>query len=298
MTILTSQELLQQQLSAPKRRKPKGVKPSAKVQREYNAALRQLVIEVSKDINTHIMPVVRSMVPDYVGDSVPTADSWVDVLVATIRNVTARWSSPAFQAVARRIAERFVTESATINSTRNRADLGIDVFVDNQELLDYVSASIYDNTRLITSIPEQYLTNVESIIMTNVRAGMRPSAMEKLLVDQFGVTERRAKMIARDQTAKLNGDLNRIRQQSAGFPYFEWDDSDDERVRKRHDEIARKVTAYGPGIYRWDNPPLSDRGTPIIPGSDFSCRCIARGVTQAEVDRNVAQGRTRPGVLR
>lgn len=296
--MITSQELLQQQLSAPKRRKPKGVKPSVKVQREYNAALRQLVIEVSKDINTHIMPVVRSMAPEYVGDSVRTVDSWVDVLVATIRNVTARWSSPAFQSVARRIAERFVTESATINSTRNRADLGIDVFVDNQELLDYVSASIYDNTRLITSIPEQYLTNVESIIMTNVRAGMRPSAMEKLLVDQFGVTERRAKMIARDQTAKLNGDLNRIRQQSAGFPYFEWDDSDDERVRKRHDEIARKVTAYGPGVYRWDNPPLSDRGTPIIPGSDFSCRCIARGVTQAEVDRNVAQGRTRPGVLR
>lgn len=298
MTSLTSQELLQQQLSAPKRRKPKGVRPAVRVGLEYHMALREMVIRVRNDVDKHIMPVVRSMAPEYVGDSVPTVDSWVDVLVGTIRSVTARWSSPAFQSVARRIAEQFVTEAATVNAARNRKDLGIDIFVDNQELLDYVQASIYDNTRLITSIPEQYLTNVESIIMTNVRAGMRPSAITQLLVDQFGVTERRAKMIARDQTAKLNGDLNRIRQTAAGFPYFEWDDSDDERVRKRHDEIARKVTAYGPGVYRWDNPPLSDRGTPIIPGSDFSCRCIARGVTQAEVDRNVAQGRTRPGVLR
>lgn len=298
MTPLTSQELLQQQLSAPKRRKPKGVRPAARVGLEYHMALREMVISVRNDVDKHIMPVVRSMAPEYVGDSVPTVDSWVDVLVGTIRSVTARWSSPAFQSVARRIAERFVTEAATVNAARNRKDLGIDIFVDNQELLDYVQASIYDNTRLIESIPVQYLKNVESIIMTNIRAGMRPSAITQLLADQFGVTERRAKMIARDQTAKLNGDLNRIRQTAAGFPYFEWDDSDDERVRKRHDEIARKVTAYGPGVYRWDNPPLSDRGTPIIPGSDFSCRCIARGVSQAEVDRNVAQGRTRPGVLR
>ena len=42
-------------------------------------------------------------------------------------------------------------------------------------------------------------------------------------------------------------------------------------MRDRHQEIAEKVTAYGPGIYRWDNPPLSDKGEPIIPGGDYSC---------------------------
>lgn len=73
-------------------------------------------------------------------------------------------------------------------------------------------------------------------------------------------------MIARDQTAKVNGDLASRRQRAVGINYFQWIDSDDERVRSRHESIANRLTAYGKGIYRWDNPPLSDRGVPIIPG--------------------------------
>lgn len=100
------------------------------------------------------------------------------------------------------------------------------------------------------------------------------------------------------QKPKGTGHLNAKRQQSSGFEYFQWIDSDDERVRDRHEDIANRVTAYGKGIYRWDNPPLSDRGTPIIPGQDFQCRCIARPVLTSEVEANQAAGRVRPGVRR
>jgi len=158
--------------------------------------------------------------------------------------------------------------------------------------------SIADNSRLITSIPEQYLTQVESIVMNNVRAGGRPAAISKQLADQFGITSARAKLIARDQTAKVNGDLSARRQTQSGFEYFEWVDSGDVRVRKRHETISDKMTAYGRGVYRWDNPPLSDRGTPIIPGQDFQCRCTARPVTRREVDANQEAGRARKGVKR
>lgn len=165
-------------------------------------------------------------------------------------------------------------------------------------MTDYIQASIVDNTRLITSIPEQYLTQVESIVFNNVRAGGRPSAIAKQLQQQLGVTERRAKMIARDQTSKVNADLSEKRQREAGFPYFEWVDSDDERVRDRHEYLADHVTQYGKGIYRWDDLPLSDKGEPISPGKDYQCRCIARPVSQEEVDENIKAGRTRPGVKR
>ena len=57
---------------------------------------------------------------------------------------------------------------------------GIDIFGDDTSLQDYIDASIFDNTRLITSIPEQYLTQVESIVMTNVRAAITPSALGEL----------------------------------------------------------------------------------------------------------------------
>ena len=105
-------------------------------------------------------------------------------------------------------------------------------------------------------------------------------------------------MIARDQTSKINGELAEKQQKGAGFEYFQWIDSDDSRVRHRHSEIANKVTAYGKGIYRWDDLPLSDKGVPIKPGSDYQCRCIARPVSAREVKANQDAGRTAPGVLR
>jgi SPP1 gp7 family putative phage head morphogenesis protein len=147
----------------------------------------------------------------------------------------------------------------------------IDIFAGNETISEYVKASAGDNVRLIKSIAEQYLTQVESIVTTNMRAGNRPSAIEKLLTNQFGVTKRRAKMIARDQSAKINADLAEKRMRSAGIEHFQWVTSKDQRVRDRHDSIANKVTKYGKGIYRWDDLPLSDKGVPIAAGTDFQC---------------------------
>ena len=290
---MTSAELLQQQLATSKRRKPKGVKQDIQAGATYQTELRRIVREVRKDIDTYIMSAVSSVQYAYTADA-----SYIDVIAEALKLVRERWASPQFTALATRIARKFVTTANNTNAERTKRDLGIDVFVDNSELRDYVQASIYDNVRLIESIPSQYLTQVDSIVMSNVRAGNRPSAIAKQLQVQFGVTERRAKLIARDQVAKVNGDLNAKRQTAAGFPYFEWVDSNDERVRDRHSDIAERVTAYGKGIYRWDNPPLSDRGTPIIPGQDFQCRCIGRPVSQEEVDANIKAGRVRKGVLR
>lgn len=295
---MDSKELLQLQLSA-KRSKPKGVKPDIQNGITYYAELRRMVQAISKDINLHIMPVVRHLAPEYARDSAINAnDSWVDILTAAMNYVKNKWSGPQFKLFADATASKFVMTANRSNRARTERDLGINIYADNQTLNDYLQASVVDNVRLITSIPDQYLTQVESIVFTNARAGGRPAAIAKALQQQLGVTERRAKLIARDQTAKINGDLNSMRQKAAGFPYFEWKDSDDERVRDRHRYLADHVTAYGKGIYRWDNPPLSDKGIPIIPGSDYQCRCVAIGVTQEEVDANVKAGKTALGVYR
>lgn len=290
---MTSEELLQQQLQqATKRRKPKGVRMDRAAGNAYNVELQRLVREIKRDIDSRILPAIRSVEHQYI------ADGWPDVIAGIMDVVRGRWESSQFNAIADRIARSFVMAANRTNQARNERDIGINAIVGNQQLQDALDAATYENVQLIKSIPQQYLDRVGSIVNTNMRAGNRPSAIAKLLQDQFGVTERRAKFIARDQTAKINADLNQARQTAAGFEYFEWDDSDDERVRKRHDEIANKVTAYGRGVYRWDNPPLSDSGVPIIPGSDYACRCVAIPRTQAEVDENVRAGRTRRGVLR
>ena len=292
---ITSNEILEQQvqqITSQKRKSPQGVAASARTGVKYNAELQKLVRSIRSDINNELVPLLRDLEPEY------TADSWVGSITNMLQYLIAKWSSPTFAAIATQTATQFVNTADQINQQRTKRQFGIDIYSTEPALNELIEASIYDNTQLIKSIPEQYLKQVESIVMTNTRAGNRSSAMIKSLQQQFGVTQRRAKMIARDQTAKLNGDLNAKRQQVAGFLYFQWRTSDDERVRDRHEDIAEKTTEYGPGVYKWDNPPLSDKGIPIIPGGDYQCRCTARPISQRQVDEFKRNGQTRPGVKR
>lgn len=82
-----------------------------------------------------------------------------------------------------------------------------------------------------------------------------------------GRFQSRVTLIARDQTGKLNSQLNQFRQQEAGIEYYIWSDSDDRRVRPSH-------RAKDNLKFRWDRPP-ADTGHP---GNDVQCRCVARAV--------------------
>lgn len=262
---------------------------------QYNAKLQRMVRAIKRDIDAQLVPLVRSLAPEYVTDSAtPTTDGWGDIIAQAIRSLLTKWTDQRAQAAARSIAGDFVQAV----DGRAKRTLGIDVYTGNQQLNDYLQAATLQNAQLIESIPTQYLAQVSNIVMGNMRAGLRPSAIVDTLQQQFGVTQRRAKMIARDQTAKVNGEISSKRQQAAGYSYFRWVTSKDERVRDRHQEIAEKVTRYGKGVYRWDNPPLSDKGGPIIPGSDYQCRCVAQPVSDEEVAKYLREGKTVKGVYR
>lgn len=248
----------------------------------YNAALQRIARAVRKDIDEVIVPLVKQYAPEYVQDSTPTLDGWADTIARALQFLIGKWLSPPARQAAESIASEFVKSQMRVNS-RGRRSFGIDVFSNSQQAVDYLEAATFQNAMLITSIPAQYLEQVQNIVMTNMRAGMRPSFIEKALSEQFGVTSRRAKMIARDQSSKVQGELNKRKQQAVGFQYFKWVDSHDQRVRHRHREIADKVTDYGKGVYRWDDLPMSDKGEPIQPGSDYQCRCVAVAVPDFKV---------------
>lgn len=266
---------------------------------QYNAKLQRLARQIKKDIDATLIPSIRSLAPEYVQDAArPTVDAWSDVILALITELKRRWSSEWVTRGADRIASEFVQSSLKKSERDMKKSAGIDVFSGSPMMRDYLKASAQQNVQLIQSIPAKYLEEVETLVIANMRSGMRPGFIVTALQEQFGVTQRRAKMIARDQTGKIQGELAEKQQRNAGFDYFQWLDSDDRRVRTRHREIADKVTAYGPGVYRWDNLPLSDKGLPIKPGSDYQCRCTSRPVSAREVEENRRHGKTSPGVYR
>jgi SPP1 gp7 family putative phage head morphogenesis protein len=295
---MNSADLLQQQLNTPGKRKARGVRPDMTNGINYNVELQRIVKSVSRDVNAVVMPVVRNLAPEYQRDAAITLDSWVDVLTAALRTVKHRYESPQFLAVVADIARRFVTTANNSNRRRTERDLGINIYSDSQTLQDYLAVSTADNVALIKSIPSQYLTQVESIVMANVRAGGRPSNIAKALQQQLGVTERRAKMIARDQVNKINSNLASMRIKDVGYKYFKWETSNDERVRDRHEDVSERVTAYGKGVYRFDNPPIVDQNLPQLPGEPIQCRCVMIPISQEEVKENQRKGLTNPSVKR
>lgn len=283
--MLSSKELAQQQLEEATRyqggKRAKPVKPAAKMGLVYNAELQKMLKAIRKDIRMQLIPAIELERGNYI------ADAWIDTIAAVIERLRRKWQGEAFSQWAKTTASSLVTRTSQINRERFIKSLpkGIEINVfDDEDILEYMSASAYENARLIKSIPEKYLNQVEAITVNNMRAGIRPSAIVSQLVNQFGVESKRARMIARDQTAKINGDIVKKRQQKAGFVYFKWQASRDERTRTRHTEISQADAGYGPGIYRWDDLPKSSDGRPIHPGSDYQCRCVAIPLFKFEVE--------------
>ncbi|MFG0827891.1 phage minor head protein [Pseudomonas sp. CJQ_7] len=262
---------------------------------QYNAKLQRLVKQVKADISKEIMPLVRQLVPEYTQDAVATTDAWSDLITNAMSFLFAKWSSERVSAGAQRIASEFVQASVKKSERDMKKSVGIDVFSGSKTMQDYLHASAQQNAQLIKSIPAKYLEEVQTLVMANMRSGMRPSFIEKALQEQFGVTQRRAKMIARDQTSKIQGELNRKQQQGAGFTHFRWLTSHDSRVRHDHDVFEHRVTKYGKGVYLWSDLPL-EKGVPVSPGSPINCRCTAIPVSEREVKANQDKGLTNPSV--
>lgn len=163
-----------------------------------------------------------------------------------------------------------------------RAQVGVDVVFSQAGIADHLSLFVEQNVSLIKTLSSDYLTGLESTVTRGVRQGMRVEQLAKQVEDEYGSTQTQARLIARDQTLKLHGELNQLRQQSAGVDKYIWQTSDDERVRKRHEELEGQE-------FSWDEPPIVDpkSGRRAHPGYDYQCRCIALPVLP-EVDDDTA----------
>lgn len=161
-----------------------------------------------------------------------------------------------------------------------KSTLGIDIREDYylgdlfvQKLDEWVRA----NVDLIVTIPEDTLDKMKDIVYDGFANGRTTTQMVRDIQKAYGVSRRRARLIARDQTAKLNGQIQRAQQMDAGITEYVWMTTGDERVRSGHKKLNGKK-------FSWNNPPVVDErtGRRCHPGEDYQCRCIARPVFKLE----------------
>lgn len=138
---------------------------------------------------------------------------------------------------------------------------------------------IKQNIELITSIPNQYLTKIADKVSVAVKNGYSSTSLAKEISSIFRLTDRKAKVIARDQIAKLRSDINRYYELTNGIEIYEWSTSSDDAVRASHKVLSGKLCSWtNSSIYKdsiaskWKQR-SSIRATNAHVGQDIMCRC-------------------------
>ncbi len=122
------------------------------------------------------------------------------------------------------------------------------------------------NIALIKTIPEKLHDKLEKRLKDYFE-NSEGKNLQKIIEHEFSVTKSRAKLIARDQTAKVNASLNSHRARANGSIEYIWKTSRDERVRSRHRELESKKFKWSKGSACCGHP-----------SDDVNCRCTARAV--------------------
>ncbi len=120
---------------------------------------------------------------------------------------------------------------------------------------------VTDTSSLIKSVQREQLEKINFTLKRGIREGRLLEQLSKEVQHATGLSERRARLIARNGVLSYSGDLTRYHQKNAGIKQYRWQTSRDERVRKSH-------RARNNIVYDWDGPGP-------YPRSEVCCRCDA-----------------------
>lgn len=176
------------------------------------------------------------------------------------------------EAEMRRIAEEMADGTSKWNREQFykvvRSVVGVDPFLRETWLQGALDVAKESASGLIESLAEDAAKRAGDAAANAVRNGSRAESLMadierdllKTFSDDFDKVESRARLIARDQIGKLNGELTEKRQQALGITSYIWRTADDERVRDSHREKEGEK-------FFWNSPP-ADTGHP---GNDYQC---------------------------
>lgn len=144
-----------------------------------------------------------------------------------------------------------------------------------------ISAEWNDNMKLwISDFTKKEITELRGKMQKTILSGNRYGSAVQTIQDSYGVSERKAKFLARQETNLLMAKYKEVRYQSIGVNEYKWHCVSGTKlhpVRKRHRALA-DASKKGK-TFNWNNPPVtSEPGEPERrnnPKQDYNCRCSA-----------------------
>lgn len=247
------------------------VRPNVGAEAAFRRRLIQEIEAMAKVVEYCIEQCYRQTPPAMAQDAVAAND-----LRDVLQSLSQQWSKK-FDALSNWLAEYFAKDaeersSASLASALRRYGMSVR-FMMTPAMRDILSATVHENVSLIRSIPQQYLQQVEGIVMRSVQTGRDLGQLSTDLQTRLGVAKKRAALIARDQNNKATSAFTRARQVELGINEAIWMHSHaGKKPRPTHVKMDGKKYDVTKGMYD------RDEGRYVFPGELINCRCTSRSV--------------------
>jgi uncharacterized protein with gpF-like domain len=248
-----------------------AIHPNAGLAALYRRKLERLIDAMHKSLVHRLLAAYRANPPILAQDD----DSPAMGLRFDMRKLGDRWLS-RFDEAAPEIAKWFATAAKdradwALASTLRKAGFTVE-FKLTAAANDAYRAVIGQNVSLIRNIAEQHIAGIEGAVMRSVAAGRDIGALAKELETAYGVTKRRAALVATHQNNLATSVITRVRQQELGITTCRWLHSGGGRhPRPSHVKASLDRTTYAVAK-GWYDP---DAGAWIRPGELIGCRCVS-----------------------
>ena len=194
----------------------KPVRPPIAIQRAYNKKLKAFIKEMDRSLFWWL----RARYRQVDNQLIQVQDSAFSDLVKELRRLEREWLKKS-NAFATETANWFSKKiqgytAMTLQTEMKKRDfvrLGFDLKFKYHSVKERAvfKSMVTQNVNLIKSIASEHLTQVTGVVLRGIESGHDLNRMTEALKKSFGVTERRAAMIARDQTNKSTQNLSRLR---------------------------------------------------------------------------------------
>lgn len=243
-------------------------------ERDYLAALRRYVLApFEQSVRDHLMPALPIVFAQARGRQdatdprdIPEGAGWFETLreALVVTLTQAGISDGTIREIVMRVAASVETFNAKEFHAVLRSVYRVDIFPSMPSGMRLAIESFeMQNIALIKSIPVEATGRMSGKIIEALRTGRTLKDTQALVREELGVADRRARVIARDQVGKLNGQITELRQTDIGVDSYKWRGILDARERESH--VAREGK-----VFKWSEPP--DDGHP---GEPIQCRCSA-----------------------
>jgi uncharacterized protein with gpF-like domain len=251
------------------------IRANAGVEASYRAALQGAIDDMARSVQYWLKAAWRDNPPIQRG-TMAADTSPVKALQRALSKLSRAWIK-RFDDLSVQLATRFADKSVKHTNTAMQAaltDAGFAIeFKMTAGATEALNAVVAENVGLIRSIPQKYLQAVEQRVWQTVAQGSDLNALANGLKDEYGITWKRAKLIARDQNTKATAAIEAARRQDLGIRQAIWVHSGaGKEPRPSHVQAGADKL-----VFDLDKGAYLD-GEWVLPGYAINCRCTSRAI--------------------